>query len=122
MLATAIPLSHAQRALLAEVAGAEEHELAAHAARLVERVAVLVRCRALRDRDSADLLARLEGLAAALRTAPGTAHVRAAVWSAVEGVTRRPWGIGATGAIDRLVVAGAIADALASDAAAADAW
>jgi hypothetical protein len=40
-------------------------------------------------------------------------EARAAIWSLVEELTRWPWGPAAYGAIDRLVVAGAIIDELA---------
>lgn len=108
-----IPLSHAQRGLLSEIAGESTPVRAADAAALVDRVAALVRARALHDRDSRALLERLEALARDLRARPHAPEVRAAVWSAVEGLTHRPWGIAAPGAIDRLVVAGVIADGLA---------
>lgn len=116
MRATAIPLSHAQRALLAEAVDQDEAALLRHAADLAGRVVLLVRHRAVHDRDSAALLLRVEGLAAALSAGPADPAVRAAIWSLVEGLTHRPWGIGAQGAIDRLVVAGVIADALGDDA------
>ena len=44
-------------------------------------------------------------------------ETRAAIWSLVEWLTRWPWGPGAYGAIDRLVVAGAIVDELARESA-----
>jgi hypothetical protein len=108
-------LTRAQRDLYDEAAGREPDALAAHAAALVRRVVVLVRHRCVRDRDSRLLLARMERLSVQIACDPGDPSTRAALWSAVESISCRPWGPGAPGAIDRLVVAGAIADALAAE-------
>ena len=81
----------------------------------MRRVAILVRHRCVRDRDSDALLLRVEASARRSRAIPAMPGTRASLWSAVESITRRPWGPGAPGAIDRLVVAGAIADELAGD-------
>jgi hypothetical protein len=108
-------LTRAQRDLYDEAAGVDPDLLAAHAAALVRRVVILVRHRCVRDRDSRRLLAHVERLSVAFARDPRDAATRAALWSTVESISRRPWGPGAPGAIDRLVVAGAIADALAAD-------
>jgi hypothetical protein len=110
-----LELTRAQRELYAEAGGADPDVLAAHAAALVRRVGILVRHRCVRDRDSHALLARVERLSASVAADPRDPWTRASLWSTVESITRRPWGPGAPGAIDRLVVAGAIADALAGD-------
>ena len=78
-------------------------------------VVILVRHRCVRDRDSTALLRRVEELSVLIACDPRDPVTRTSIWSTVESITRRPWGPGAPGAIDRLVVAGAIADALAVD-------
>jgi hypothetical protein len=108
-------LTRAQRDLYAEAGGAGPEQLAAHAVALVRRVVVLVRHRCVRDRDSRALLQRVEALSASVAHDPRDPDTRATIWTTVESITRRPWGPGAPGAIDRLVVAGAIADELAGD-------
>jgi hypothetical protein len=110
-----LQLTRAQRDLFAEAGGAEPELLRAHAAALVRRVAILIRHRCVRGRDSQALLARVEALGRAVAHDPADPATRATLWSTVEAITVRPWGPGAPGAIDRLVVAGAIADELAVD-------
>jgi hypothetical protein len=112
---TQLQLTRAQRDLYAEACGDDRDALTAHAAALVRRVVILVRHRCVRDRDSRALLARVERLSTGFASNPLDAATRAALWTTVESITRRPWGPGAPAAIDRLVVAGAIADALAGD-------
>ena len=109
-------LTRAQRDLYAEAGGGDPEQLAAHAVALVRRVVILVRHRCVRDRDSTALLQRVEELSTRIACDPRDPVTRASIWSTVESITRRPWGPGAPGAIDRLVVAGAIADGLAVDA------
>lgn len=115
MHATAVPLTHSQRVLLAEAPdAADEAALRAHAGLLADRVVLLVRHRVLVDRDLRSLEERALRVAAAVRHDPTHPDARAALWSLVESITHRPWGMGAQAALDRLVVAGAIGDALAS--------
>ena len=106
-------LTHAQRCLLAERDDPSDAALVAHAVALARRAALMAERRTVRALDQGLLRRRLEGVAAGLADDLRDDAARAAVWTAVEELTRRPWGPGAAGAIDRLVVAGAIADALA---------
>ena len=64
--------------------------------------------------DEVERFLAVEGV---LPQAPRGEQTRAAIWSLVEWLTRWPWGPGAYGAIDRLVVAGAIVDELARESA-----
>jgi hypothetical protein len=97
-------LTRAQRDLYWELNGDSVDDLERFAERLVARVVILVRQRCVHGRERAHALVIED---------PRSDAARAAIWSAVEWLTRWPWGPGAYGAIDRLVVAGAIVDELA---------
>lgn len=109
------PMTRAQRDLYAESPGEEREDLERFAADLVARVVVLIRHRCVRGKEPRALLAEAERVHGVFAQDPLAAESRAAVWSLVETLTRRPWGPGAYGAIDRLVVAGSIADAFARE-------
>lgn len=109
------PMTRAQRDLYAEADGDSREELEQFAIGLVGRVVVLVRHRCVRGKEPRALLAECEHVYAAFAREPLAPESRARVWSLVETLTRRPWGPGAYGAIDRLVVAGSIADAFARE-------
>ena len=106
-------LTRAQRDLYAERDGEEAEDLERFAATLVLRVVILIRHRCVRGREPRTLLRQAEQVHALVVGDPRSDEARAAVWSLVEALTRWPWGAGAHGAIDRLVVAGAVADELA---------
>jgi hypothetical protein len=108
-----VPMTRAQRDLYAESPGEEREDLERFAVDLVARVVVLVRHRCVRGKEPRALLAEAERVHGNFARDPLAAEARAAVWSLVETLTRRPWGPGVYGAIDRLVVAGSIADAFA---------
>jgi len=108
-------LTRAQRDLYAELEGDAVEDLERFAERLVARVVVLVRHRCVHGRESRRTLELAERAHALVAADPRSAEARAAVWTLVEWLTRWPWGPGAYGAIDRLVVAGAIADELARE-------
>lgn len=110
------PMTRAQRDLYAECPGEEREDLERFAVDLVGRVVVLVRHRCVRGKEPRALLAECERVHATFARDPLAPPARAAIWSLVEILTRRPWGPGAYGAIDRLVVAGSIADAFAREA------
>jgi hypothetical protein len=111
-------LTRAQRDLFAERDGESAEDLERFCAALVQRVVILIRHRCVRGREPRSLLVRAEEVHALVLRDPRSDAARAAIWSLVESLTRWPWGAGAGGAIDRLVVAGAIADELAAAAAA----
>ena len=108
-------LTRAQRDLYAELEGDAVGDLERFAERLVARVVVLVRHRCVHGRESRRTLELAERTHALVTEDPRSPEARAAIWSLVEWLTRWPWGPGANGAIDRLVVAGAIADELARE-------
>lgn len=109
------PMTRAQRDLYAECAGDSREDLEQFAIGLVGRVVVLVRHRCVRGKEPRALLAECERVYATFAEDPLAPEARAMVWTLVETLTRRPWGPGAYGAIDRLVVAGSIADAFARE-------
>lgn len=109
------PMTRAQRDLYAECPGEAREDHERFAVHLVARVVVLVRHRCVRGKEPRALLAECERVHAAFERDALAPAARAAVWSLVETLTRRPWGPGAYGAIDRLVVAGSIADLLARE-------
>ena len=117
--ATDLLLTRAQRDLYCEAAGDAPDDLERFAEQLALRVVILIRQRCVHGRDSPETLAKAERVHALVARDPRSAEARAAIWSLVEWLTRWPWGPAAPGAIDRLVVAGAIADRLAGDAVAA---
>ena len=106
-------LNRSQRDLYWELEGSEVADLERFAERLVARVVILVRQRCVHGRESAATLAQAERVHELVVEDPRSDEARAAIWSLVEGLTRWPWGPAAYGAIDRLVVAGAIVDELA---------
>ncbi len=106
-------LTRAQRDLYWELNGDSVDDLERFAERLVARVVILVRQRCVHGRESSSTLEYAERAHALVIEDPRSDAARAAIWSAVEWLTRWPWGPGAYGAIDRLVVAGAIVDELA---------
>ena len=106
-------LTRAQRDLYWELNGDSVDDLERFAERLVARVVILVRQRCVHGRESSTTLEYAERAHALVSEDPRADAARAAIWSAVEWLTRWPWGPGAYGAIDRLVVAGAIVDELA---------
>ncbi len=108
-------LTRAQRDLYAELEGDTREDLERFAQVLVARVVVLVRHRCVHGRESRTTLGLAERAHALVSADPRSDEARAAIWSLVEWLTRWPWGAGAHGAIDRLVVAGAIADDLARE-------
>ncbi|MSO47084.1 MAG: hypothetical protein EXQ67_03225 [Thermoleophilia bacterium] len=110
-------LTRAQRDLYAELDGDTVEDLERFAGALVARVVILVRHRCVHGRDQGLTLAQAERLYERVVVGPRTDETRAAIWSLVEWLTRWPWGPGAYGAIDRLVVAGVIVDELARDSA-----
>ena len=110
-------LTRAQRDLYAELDGDTVDDLERFATVLVARVVILVRHRCVRGKDRDVTLEYAEILYGRIVEAPRGDQTRAAIWSLVEWLTRWPWGPGAYGAIDRLVVAGAIVDELARDSA-----
>ncbi len=99
-------LTRAQRDLYWELSGDTVADLEA-------RVVILVRHRCVHGREPVATLEQAERVHALVARDPRSDEARAAIWSLVEGLTRWPWGPGAYGAIDRLVVAGAIIDELA---------
>lgn len=109
-------LTRAQRDLYWELEGDGVEDLERFAERLVARVVILVRHRCVHGREPRTTLQRAEAVHRMVADDLMAADTRAAIWSLVEWLTRWPWGAGAQGAIDRLVVAGAIADQLARDA------
>lgn len=108
-------LTRAQRDLYEELEGDAVDDLERFAERLVARVVVLVRHRCVHGRESRRTLELAERTHLLVAEDPRSSAARAAIWSLVEWLTRWPWGPGAHGAIDRLVVAGAIADELARE-------
>ncbi|MEI6625064.1 MAG: hypothetical protein WCO40_01845 [Thermoleophilia bacterium] len=108
-------LTRAQRDLYAELDGSTVEDLERFATVLVARVVILVRHRCVRGKDLDLTLEYAERLYDRVVEAPRDDQTRAAIWSLVEWLTRWPWGPGAYGAIDRLVVAGAIVDELARE-------
>ena len=110
-------LTRAQRDLYAELDGETVADLDRFATVLVARVVILVRHRCVQGRDHDLTLAHAERLYGRVVSTPRADETRAAIWSLVEWLTRWPWGPGAYGAIDRLVVAGAIVDELARESA-----
>ena len=108
-------LTRAQRDLYAELEGDRVEDLERFAVVLVARVVILVRHRCVNGREPKTTLAHAEKVHDLVRRDPFSPDARAAIWSLVEWLTRWPWGPGAQGAIDRLVVAGVISDRLAPD-------
>lgn len=106
-------LTRAQRDLYWELDGDSVEDLERFAERLVLRVVILVRHRCVRGRDHVQTLEMAERVHRLVADDPRGEDARAAIWSLVEWLTRWPWGPVAWGAIDRLVVAGAIVDELA---------
>lgn len=106
-------LTRAQRDLYWELDGNSVEDLERFAERLVARVVILVRQRCVHGKESAATLAQAERVHGLVAQNPRSEEARAAIWSLVEWLTRWPWGTAAYGAIDRLVVAGAIVDELA---------
>ena len=106
-------LTRAQRDLYWELEGETVEDLERFAERLVARVVILVRHRCVHGRESSETLERAERVHRLVTDDPRSEVTRAAIWSLVEWLTRWPWGTAAYGAIDRLVVAGAIVDELA---------
>ncbi len=106
-------LTRAQRDLYWELSGDTVADLERFAETLVARVVILVRHRCVHGREPVATLEQAERVHALVARDPRSDEARAAIWSLVEGLTRWPWGPGAYGAIDRLVVAGAIIDELA---------
>jgi hypothetical protein len=105
-------LTRAQRDLYQELEGDTITDLEQFAERLVARVVILVRQRCVHGKESAATLERAERVHALVAAEPRSDAARASIWSLVEWLTRWPWGAAAYGAIDRLVVAGAIVDEL----------
>ncbi len=106
-------LTRAQRDLYWELNGDTVADLERFAERLLARVVILVRHRCVNGREPTTTLEQAERAHDLVAEDPRSDAARAAVWSLVEWLTRWPWGPGAHGAIDRLVVAGAIIDELA---------
>jgi hypothetical protein len=106
-------LNRSQRDLYWELEGSEVADLERFAERLVARVVILVRQRCVHGRESAATLVQAERVHELVVEDLRSDEARAAIWSLVEELTRWPWGPAAYGAIDRLVVAGAIIDELA---------
>jgi hypothetical protein len=106
-------LTRSQRDLYWELDGSAVDDLERFAEQLVARVVVLVRQRCVHGRASATTLEHAERVHRLVADDPRSEEARAAIWSLVEWLTRWPWGPAAYGAIDRLVVAGAIVDELA---------
>ena len=106
-------LTRAQRDLYWELNGDSVEDLERFAEQLVVRVVILVRQRCVHGRDSAETLDRAVRVQERVLRDLRADETRAAIWSLVEWLTRWPWGAAAYGAIDRLVVAGAIVDELA---------
>ena len=106
-------LTRAQRDLYHELEGDSVADLERFAERLTARVEILVRHRCVHGRESRTTLEMAERVHGLVIDDPRGDETRAAIWSLVEWLTRWPWGAGAYGAIDRLVVAGAIVDELA---------
>lgn len=114
MLSTSdLLLTRAQRDLYWELEGDTVGDLERFAERLVARVVILVRQRCVHGRESAATLEQAQRVHRLVVEDPRSDAARAAIWSLVEWLTRWPWGTAAYGAIDRLVVAGAIVDELA---------
>ncbi len=107
-----VTLTRAQRDLYAELEGETIADLERFATVLVARVVILVRHRCRHGREPQATLAQAERVYALVAAKPRSGAARAAIWSLVESLTRWPWGAGAYGAIDRLVVAGVIVDEL----------
>ena len=103
-------LTRAQRDLYRELEG---DDLEGFAERLAARVVILVRHRCVHGRESRTTLEMAERVHRLIVDDPRGEETRAALWTLVEWLTRWPWGAAAYGAIDRLVVAGAILDELA---------
>lgn len=116
LIAEELLLTRAQRDLYAELDGSTREDLERFAERLVARVVILVRHRCVHGRETRTTLAHAERVHRLVVEQSTHADTRAAIWSLVEWLTRWPWGAGAHGAIDRLVVAGVIVDQLARDA------
>jgi hypothetical protein len=110
-------LTRAQRDLYAELGGEDTAAHEEFVQVLVARVVVLVRHRCVHGRESRITLERAQRAHQLVCRDLRDPESRAAVWSLVEWLTRWPWGPGAHGAIDRLVVAGAISDELARESA-----
>ena len=106
-------LTRAQRDLYWELEGSTVADLERFAERLVTRVVILVRHRCVHGRAQVATLEHAERVQRLVANDPRSDDARAAIWSLVEWLTRWPWGPAAYGAIDRLVVAGAIVDELA---------
>lgn len=106
-------LTRAQRDLYWELDGTTVADLERFAERLVTRVVILVRHRCVHGREQQATLEHAERVQRLVSDDPRSDEARAAIWSLVEWLTRWPWGPAAYGAIDRLVVAGAIVDELA---------
>lgn len=106
-------LTRSQRDLYWELDGSDVADLERFAERLVARVVILVRQRCVHGRESSATLQQAERVHCLVAEDPRSDDARAAIWSLVEWLTRWPWGPAAYGAIDRLVVAGAIVDELA---------
>jgi hypothetical protein len=113
LTADGLLLNRAQRDLYQELEGDSVEDLERFAERLAARVVILVRHRCVHGRESRTTLQMAERVHELVRDAPRAEKTRAAIWSLVEWLTRWPWGAAAYGAIDRLVVAGAIVDELA---------
>ncbi len=109
----ALILTRAQRDLYVERAGDSTEDAERFVADLLLRVSILIRQRCVHGREPRILLEQLAEAHRRVVCDPRDPAARAAIWSLVESLTRWPWGAGAYGAIDRLVVAGAVADELA---------
>lgn len=108
-------LTRAQRDLYRELNGETTADLERFAEQLAARVVLLVRQRCVHGRESVATLEQAERVHRLIASDPRSDATRAAIWSLVEWLTRWPWGAAAYGAIDRLVVAGAIVDELARE-------